>query len=1049
MPLTTRPTSLSLGLKTLSASVACAVLMISNASAAGLGKLTVLSALGQPLRAEIELTSVAPDEAGALVAKLAPADAFRQVNIDFNPALLSLRFAVESRGNRQFIRVSSSQPINEPFVDMLLELTWNGGRLVREYTFLLDPSDLKTSQPPQVAAPFDVPALAKPAASASASAASPAPVAETPGEVPVKPRKSGKPVKVKPEAKPKDDAEAKPESKPESKPAGENAASSYEVKKGDTLGKIASQVRGGSGVSLDQMLVALYRANESAFVGNNMNRLRSGQILQVPDADAVRNIAQAEAHSVVLAHSNDFNGYRNKLAGQVATAEPTKVAEPKQSTSGGKITTKVEERPTAANAASDKLKLSNSITGSSASASKSGKSTSVEDKIAKEKASAENAKRVKELEKNVADLKRIAEMKAAAVAEQERKALELKAAKDAAEKAAFDKRAADKAAAEKAAADKVAAKAAADKAAADKLAADKAAAEAKASASAPAASASPAPVATPSPTPVATPTPTPVVKPKRLPPPPPAPVPEPSMLDSIPGGLTTLGGLGALIALLGGWVFYKRKKKPEQKFDTSSMMGDSSMQANSMFGSTGGQSVDTNNSVFNSNFAPSASQLDTNEVDPVAEADVYIAYGRDVQAEEILKEALRTQPERNAVRLKLLEIYANRKDMRSFEVQASELYSITHGEGDDWAQAASMGMSIDPNNPLYAGADNNEATVIKPAPVMHAATEPLEDLDPEALLVSTQQPGLTLDKAGSASDLDLDLSAAAASEDEFDFNLDELNAEPAPVVEAAPVAAAAPVEEEDHVLDFDLGGLTFEPVKPGASVAAAPVAPPPAPALPDLDLSEFMAEPAAPAAEPVVQAAPAPAPVMDDLAMDDFDLNIDLPGSAMAPAEPAELAAAPVVPTLGEDDFDLGSMDFGLPPEPAATTTPVAAVETEPSLDDFFATPKLDLGDEDQTVLGSTAAAPAAAQEFDLSGIDLDLSGGEPVAQIDQEKLEAFAVGDDPSADQVEMDTKLDLAIAYQEIGDKEGARELIDEVIKGGTPEQIEKAKAMRAKLA
>ena len=173
MPLINRPSFLSLGLKTLSASVACAVLLISNAHAAGLGKLTVLSALGQPCEPEIELTSVAPEEAGALVAKLAPADAFRQVNIDFNPALLSLRFAIESRGTRQFIRVSSTQPINEPFVDMLLELTWNGGRLVREYTFLLDPSDLKSSQPPQVAVPFDVPALSKPAAPASSAASAP------------------------------------------------------------------------------------------------------------------------------------------------------------------------------------------------------------------------------------------------------------------------------------------------------------------------------------------------------------------------------------------------------------------------------------------------------------------------------------------------------------------------------------------------------------------------------------------------------------------------------------------------------------------------------------------------------------------------------------------------------------------------------------------------------------------------------------------------------------------------------------------------------------
>ena len=262
--------------------------------------------------------------------------------------------------------------------------------------------------------------------------------------------------------------------------------------------RIANQVRGNSGVSLDQMLVALYRANESAFVGNNMNRLRSGQILQVPDAESVRNIAQAEAKSVILAHSNDFNAYRNKLAGQVASSEPTKVAEPRQTTVGGKITTKVEERPTAANAASDKLKLSNSVAASAPAASKPGKSGSVEDTIAKEKAAAENAKRVKELEKNVAELKRIADMKAAAAAEQERKALELKAAKDAAEKAAQEKRAADKAAA--------------DKAAADKAAAAKASVEAKASV--PVATPSPTPAATP--TPVAPPTPTPAVK--RVPP---------------------------------------------------------------------------------------------------------------------------------------------------------------------------------------------------------------------------------------------------------------------------------------------------------------------------------------------------------------------------------------------------------------------------------------------------------------------------------------------------------------------------------------------------
>ncbi|MGB7478753.1 MAG: pilus assembly protein FimV, partial [Burkholderiaceae bacterium] len=144
-------------LKGLSVAVASALVLMSGADAAGLGKLTVLSALGQPLRAEIEVTSVGSDEAGTLTAKLAPQAAFRQANIEFNPALMSLRFAVEQRGTGSVIKVSSTQPMNEPFIDMLLELSSSNSRLVREYTFLLDPADLRLTQSPQVAQPVSVP----------------------------------------------------------------------------------------------------------------------------------------------------------------------------------------------------------------------------------------------------------------------------------------------------------------------------------------------------------------------------------------------------------------------------------------------------------------------------------------------------------------------------------------------------------------------------------------------------------------------------------------------------------------------------------------------------------------------------------------------------------------------------------------------------------------------------------------------------------------------------------------------------------------------------
>jgi pilus assembly protein FimV len=305
-----RSKPLSFALKTLTSAVACAVLLSPAANAAGLGKLTVLSSLGQPLRAEIELTAVAPEESSDLTAKLAPTEAFRLANIDFNPALLSLRFEVENRNGRQLIRVSSTQPINEPFVDMLLELSWTGGRLVREYTFLLDPAEMRSAQAPQVAAPVDVPGRAAAVAAPAAQPAARAPLARPAREPAARPAREA--------AEPRDSANA----------------NEYRVKPGDTLGRIARQMKPVD-ISLDMMLVALYRANPEAFAGHNMNRLKSGQILSVPDSDAIKGGAsESEAHGVVIAHAADFNAYRNKLAGQVASSTPAPGGESGQSAAG-------------------------------------------------------------------------------------------------------------------------------------------------------------------------------------------------------------------------------------------------------------------------------------------------------------------------------------------------------------------------------------------------------------------------------------------------------------------------------------------------------------------------------------------------------------------------------------------------------------------------------------------------------------------------------------------------------------------------------------------
>ncbi|MGH8619323.1 MAG: type IV pilus assembly protein FimV, partial [Burkholderiales bacterium] len=126
------------------------------AEAAGLGKITILSSLGQPLAAEIELVAVQKEEIPSLTARLASPEAFRAANITFSPALAGARLAIERRANGQYyIRLSSSRIVNEPFLDLLVELTWGSGRLVREYTVLIDPPAIPGAAP-QPGAPVAV-----------------------------------------------------------------------------------------------------------------------------------------------------------------------------------------------------------------------------------------------------------------------------------------------------------------------------------------------------------------------------------------------------------------------------------------------------------------------------------------------------------------------------------------------------------------------------------------------------------------------------------------------------------------------------------------------------------------------------------------------------------------------------------------------------------------------------------------------------------------------------------------------------------------------------
>src|SRR5690606_33936617 len=212
-----------------------------TAFAAGLGRLTVQSALGQPLQAEVEITSASREELATLAARLASADAFRQAGMEFNPALSTLRFAVDRRPDgRAFVRITSTQPINEPFVDLLVELNWASGRFVREYTFLLDPPELRIGR--ETVEGNTVLSQVTPPAASAAAPARPA-QAPSPAAAPARtPAVSAAPVRA-PAAAP---AQATPRPAAAASapaPSAGSGESSVVVQRGENLTDIARRVK--------------------------------------------------------------------------------------------------------------------------------------------------------------------------------------------------------------------------------------------------------------------------------------------------------------------------------------------------------------------------------------------------------------------------------------------------------------------------------------------------------------------------------------------------------------------------------------------------------------------------------------------------------------------------------------------------------------------------------------------------------------------------------------------------------------------------------------
>jgi pilus assembly protein FimV len=883
--------------------------------AAGLGKIYVLSGLGQPLRVEIDLM-VDKKEADDVSAKLASPFTYERSGLAWLSALGTSKVTVEKRANGDnFVRITTSQTVNEPFVELLLDLKWPSGSIQRQYTVLLDPpvqssdreraaaaaqtgttaapgqsapqpvqTEVKQEAKPEVkAVPSTVEAqpVPMPAPEPTTQETLPAPLPREPAAAVKTEKIAAPPAETTPPTEPPAEAAPSTESGAPAK-ASESGASELGVtKRGDNLTKLAKKAL-PTGVTLEQMLVLLYRANPDAFDGKNMNRLRTGKVLRVPDAQEASSLSPKEARREIALQAVDWQTYRDNLANAAVKVAPKE--EPAQS-AGGKVTPKVEDKVAAgAEKPKEVLKLSKAEPTAEGKPSAAMKGPGKEeDAVAGGKQLNEATTRINKLEESLKNAQKLLELKNQGMADAQ------KQAKPEAGKTAGKPEAPSTPTPTPPAAPEVSAK-------------NSGAATPPPSSPVQSAPATPAPSA-----PV-------VAKPV---PKPPITVKQPSLMDMVMDNLAYIGG-GAVALLLGVFGIRMLRRKRAVKPDASSTVAPLVSEAE-----PGAPVVGEEPKAFNPTATDGvgSAQNIAEEVDPVAEAEIFLAYGRDAQAEELLKEAMQATPGRLEIHSKLLQVYANRKDAKAFEAVARELQGATGGQGEIWMQAARLGYSIDPQNARYAAGRTEGSEPQVRTTQFPTTADPVTNLDFDV--------GVGAVGAGTQTDIDLSGDGLTQSQ----------------VIDLGDEKSAG--LERSNVFDV------------GSAASSARTM--------------------------------------------DFRLDVPAAGNTQIAETVVDLDQANRQAANSGLDFDINSLSLSGHPEG----------KTEPTVAGSM--PDLDLG-------------------------DLNLDVGSPTTVIGG-----------PMKDEhwQNVQTKFDLAKAYQEMGDKEGAREILREVVQEGDAEQRTAAQSLLTSLS
>jgi len=873
---------------------AASALSSGMAHALGLGELTLKSTLNQPLVAEIELLDVKDLTAAEVVPSLASADDFAKAGVDRQAFLNDLSFTpVINASGKSILRVTSSKPLSEPMVKFLVQVMWPNGRLLRDYSVLLDPSKFS----PQTAN-----AAAQPAPAQSVTAPT----------------------------------------------TGATKPSTYTTTPRDTLWEIAAKARNGG--SVQQTMLAIQALNPDAFINGNINLLKTGQVLRMPDPVQSTSLAQPKAIAEVAAQNTAWRQGRRYVA--------------KPGTGQQQLDATKRGRADAASTqpAKDNLSLVSAETGKGRKGA-AGDAKNLSNKLAVTQESLDTTRRDNaELKSRMTDLQ--------SQLDKLQRLIELK--------------------------NNQLAKLQAEGAAAP-------AAPAAATAAAPAISAqlAPAPAVTPTETAPATPAPV-VTAPEAAPAPVEAPVePKPVASDdqtfndllTNPVLLGLVGG-GAVVLLLLLLLLARRRKaqqeaekhlrmaralSEEQEFSTEQDLPESSFEglevpppavklatvpAPAPAPTPTPAPVIVPDVMTTPIAAPLISPAAERNDDVLTHAQSHISAGRLNQAAALLEDGIKQEPQRSDLRLKLMEVYGLQGDRDAFVAQERQLVA----NGDNFAQVEHL-KSRFPAMALIAAGGIAAAAVAAELDAQYVKDLLLDE--PEA---PAPEPAVADDDLDSA----------------FDLSLDDLeNASPAVVAPATAPEPQALAELDEFPLDDD---LSFESVLQQQT-----------------DIKENL----------------------DDLS--DFDLDLDLGGEA-SPA------------TLADDDFLL-DLDEGVKDLPGVEVPTV----TETALDDLELPADFDLSLADE--MDAPEAPNAFTTELDDVNAELDRLSQDINEPTFTAEDAAASVADEPEFDFLsgtdEVATKLDLAQAYIDMGDNDGARDILNEVVTEGDAGQKSEAKEMLSRLA